>query len=96
MHHRKWEKHVMAGPNDKWTQPVEMSFSPEGKTTVSGPFEALAVLTGSWPGEQSLSFVKARSACRGALAGHKSLEDARREFETAADEARQKFERGRH
>lgn len=86
----------MAGPNDKWTRPVEVNLSREGKTAVAGPFEALAVLTGSWPGDQSLSFVKARSACRGALAGHKSLEEARREFEAAAIEARQKFERGRH
>ena len=86
----------MAGPNEKWNRPVEVRMNREGRTTVAGPFEALAVLTDSWPGEQSLSFVKARSACRGALAGHKSLEDARREFETAATEARQKFERDRH
>jgi len=86
----------MAGPNDKWAKPVELKLSREGKTAVAGPFEALAVLIGFWPGEQSLSFVNARSACRGVLAGHKSFDDARREFETAANEARQRFERGRH
>jgi hypothetical protein len=63
---------------------------------VGSPFEALIYLTENWPAYQGLRFVKARSACRGALAGHISVEDARAEFEAAAEEARQQFQKGRH
>lgn len=86
----------MSGPNARWSTPVEVKFASTGKTEVSGPFEALAYLTDSWPAEQDLHYVKARSACRGALAGHKTVDEARAAFETAAVKARKQFEKHRN
>lgn len=86
----------MSGPNSRWNKPVELSFSTTGAHEVQGPFEALMHLTENWSAEQELTFVKARSACRGALAGHKTIAEARIAFEAAAAEARKQFDKSRH
>jgi hypothetical protein len=85
----------MSGPNARWNEPVEISF-PSGSHKVSGPFEALAHMTENWPAAQGLDFVRARSACRGAIAGHKTVDEARIAFEAAASEARKQFDLRRH
>lgn len=78
----------MSGPKSQWGKPVELSTMQNGSYKVAGPFEALVHLSENWPARQGLYFVKARSACRGALAGHKTVEEARAAFEAAAAEAR--------
>lgn len=85
----------MSGPNVRWDEPVEIAF-PSGSHKVGGPFEALAHMTENWPAEQGLDFVRARSACRGAIAGHKTVHEARVAFEAAASEARKHFDLRRH
>lgn len=86
----------MSGPNSRWEQPVELSTPGNGSCQIRGPFEALAHLSENWPAQQGLHFVKARSAYRGALAGHKTVEEARAAFEAAAAEARKHFDGRRH
>jgi hypothetical protein len=73
--------------NQTWSKPVTLSFAASGAQVVTGPFEALIHLTDHWPHRGGLKFVKARSACRAAIDGRKSVEDARLEFEEAAKEA---------
>ena len=85
----------MSGPNARWEEPVEIA-SPSGSHSVSGPFEALAHMTGNWPAPQGLDFVRARSVCRGAIAGHKTVDEARVAFAAAAAEARKQFDKRRH
>jgi hypothetical protein len=85
----------MSGPNARWNEPVEIAF-PSGSHKVSGPFEALAHMTENWPAAQGLDFVRARSACRGAIAGHRTVDEARIAFEAAAAEARKHFDSRRH
>lgn len=85
----------MSGRNARWNEPVELS-SPSGSLKVSGPFEALAHMTENWPAQQGLDFVRARSACRGAIAGHRTVDEARIAFEAAANEARKQFDLRRH
>jgi len=85
----------MSGPNARWNEPVELT-SLSGSLKVSGPFEALAHMTENWPAQQGLDFVRARSACRRAIAGHKTVDEARIAFEAAASEARKQFDRRRH
>lgn len=77
----------MTSPRDRWSAPVEIDFVTTGKQHVNGPFEALVWLTDRWPCQQGIRFVMARSACRGALAGHTSLETAREMFQSAVEEA---------
>jgi hypothetical protein len=50
----------------------------------------------NWPASQGLDFVRARSACRGAIAGYKTIDEARVAFEAAAAEARKQFDLRRH
>lgn len=85
----------MSGPNARWNEPVELT-SPSGSHTVSGPFEALAHMTENWPAARGLDFVRARSACRGAIAGHRTVDEARIAFEAAASAARKQFDLRRH
>jgi len=59
-----------------------------GFQKIEGPFDALKYLTESWPAERGMSFVRARSACRAALAGHKTVEEARVAFVAAAVDAK--------
>jgi hypothetical protein len=86
----------MSGPNSRWKEPVEFSTPKSGLFKVNGPFEALAHLTENWPAPQGLNYVKARSACRGALAGHRTIDEARAAFEAAATEACKQFDNRRH
>jgi hypothetical protein len=72
----------------KWKSPVEVSFAHEGSKVVQNPFEALICLTDMWPNMRGLRFLKARSACRAALDGRKTPEEARTEFIAAAEEAK--------
>lgn len=77
----------MTSPRDRWSAPVEIDLITTGKQEINGPFEALIWLTDCWPYQRGIHFVRARSACRGALAGHTSLETARELFQGAVDEA---------
>ncbi len=86
----------MSGPNAEWDRPVELKYSSSGSLIIAGPFQALVHLTEEWPAEQGLEFVRARSACRGAIAGHRSMADARKAFEAAAQQARQQFDKRRN
>lgn len=70
-----------------WTKPVEISVDQANKDVVAGPRDALTLLTENWPHTRGLMFVRARSACRAALDGRKTLEEARRCFEEAVSEA---------
>jgi hypothetical protein len=69
--------------NERWTEPVEVNLEANGKSVIAGPFEAL---TEGWPKIGGLSFVRARSACRAALDGRKSPEEARKCFTDAVSE----------
>lgn len=71
-----------------WTEPVEVNFDMSTRNIISGPFDALALLTENWPHTRGLTFVRARSACRAALDGRKSAEEARKCFEDAVYEAK--------
>lgn len=71
----------------RWTEPVEVTLDTNTINVVAGPFDALALMTGNWPHVRGLNFVRARSACRAALDGRKSVEEARRCFEDAVSEA---------
>ncbi|MBO9655836.1 DUF982 domain-containing protein [Agrobacterium sp. SOY23] len=72
--------------NERWTEPVEVNLEANGKSVIAGPFEALTLLTEGWPQIGGLSFVRARSACRAALDGRKSPEEARKCFTDAVSE----------
>lgn len=78
----------MSGPGARWSEPVEFNFPSKGSYKVRGPFDALVHMTEQWPAVRGLHFVRARSACRQALAGHKSVDEARDAFEAAVAEAR--------
>jgi hypothetical protein len=75
----------------KWKSPVSIGFAHSEQRTVNNPFEALICLTDLWPSMRGLRFLKARSACRAALDGRKTPEEARREFIAAAEEAKLKL-----
>lgn len=72
----------------RWTEPVEVNFDKTSNNVIAGPFDALALLTENWPHARGLTFVRARSACRAALDGRKTPEEARRCFEDAVSEAK--------
>ncbi|WP_454848135.1 DUF982 domain-containing protein [Rhizobium binxianense] len=76
---------------NKWTNPVTVGFENADDRTVNGPFDALKCLADLWPTSRGLHYLKARSACRAALDGRKSLEEARAEFLAAAEEAKLKL-----
>ncbi|TCR67859.1 DUF982 domain-containing protein [Rhizobium sp. BK376] len=73
--------------SEKWDKPIEVGFGVSGYRTVTGPFDAMIVLTDLWPKRSGQRFIKARNACRAAIAGRIDVEDARREFLAAAEEA---------
>lgn len=62
----------MPSRKTRWDEPVEMALNSDLQK-IEGPFDALKYLTESWPADRGMSFVKARSACRAALAGIKRL-----------------------
>ncbi|KRB58914.1 hypothetical protein ASE04_04250 [Rhizobium sp. Root708] len=74
--------------NEKWNDPIRVGFETAGAHTVSGPFDALKCLSDFWPSVRGLRYLKARSTCRAALDGRKTLEEARAEFVAAAEEAK--------
>jgi hypothetical protein len=76
---------------ERWNDPIKVGFENVGAKTINGPFEALKCLADLWPNVRGLRYLKARSACRAALDGRKSLEEARAEFVAAAEEAKLKL-----
>jgi len=75
---------------ERWNGPIKVGFEEAGSRTVNGPFDALACLADHWPAARGLKYLKARSACRAALDGRKTVEEARAEFMAAAEEAKLK------
>jgi hypothetical protein len=76
---------------ERWNDPIKVGFENADAKTINGPFEALKCLADLWPNVRGLRYLKARSACRAALDGRKSLEEARAEFVAAAEEAKLKL-----
>jgi len=72
---------------DKWQEPVKITVPLSGSVRVDGPFVALVVLMDEWPNIRGPGYVKARSLCRAAIAGRKTVEEARAHFIEAAREA---------
>ncbi|WEX76031.1 DUF982 domain-containing protein [Sinorhizobium numidicum] len=68
-----------------WSHPIELGLT-GGKRTVKGPYDALACLAGQWP-HRGPYYVAARSACRAAIEGRRTVEEARKLFISAAEEA---------
>ncbi|MBB3592565.1 hypothetical protein FHX08_002909 [Rhizobium sp. BK529] len=75
---------------ERWNSPIKVGFEEAGARTVNGPFDALACLSDLWPAARGLQYLRARSVCRAALDGRKSVEEARAEFVAAAQEAKLK------
>lgn len=74
-------------PQTVWHKPVHVTFGHLGTEIINSPSEALIVLMDRWPENRGPNFVRARSACRAALDGRRSPEDARQLFENAVSEA---------
>ncbi|SEH24801.1 DUF982 domain-containing protein [Rhizobium sp. NFR12] len=74
-------------PQPNWQKPVKVAFGNLGTEVINGPSEALILLLDHWPDLRGPHFVRARSACRAALEGRRSPEDARQFFEQAVSEA---------
>lgn len=74
-----------------WDSPVKVALPGIGQRDVTGPFEALALLTEGWPAMTGPHFVRARIACKAALDERLPAEQARRAFEKAAAEANRNF-----
>ncbi|MDM9623282.1 hypothetical protein A6U87_05985 [Rhizobium sp. AC44/96] len=74
-------------PIEKWDQPVELTSGRRENIVVTGPFEAVICLSDGWPDMAAASFVAARTACRGALAGRVTAEEARKRFMVAVKDA---------
>lgn len=74
-------------PNRAWLSPVAVEFPHQERLSVAGPFDAMTCLTNSWPTMTGHKFLKARSACKAALDGRVSVDDARRDFVAAVREA---------
>jgi len=72
---------------EQWREPICVMFNRDELRTVSGPSDALICLMDRWPVMSGLRFIRARSACRAALAGRASAEVARMEFLAAVKEA---------
>jgi hypothetical protein len=79
------EEAVMVG---KWSTPVDVEFGAAGYQTVTGPFDAMIVLTDTWPCRTGRDFIKARNACQAAMAGRIEAENARADFLAAIQEAK--------
>ncbi|MCK3780756.1 DUF982 domain-containing protein [Ensifer sesbaniae] len=69
-----------------WKQPIELDFVGGVCRTVKGPSDALACLADHWP-RRGPFYVAARSACRAAIEGRRTAEEARKLFISAAEEA---------
>ncbi|KRB55204.1 hypothetical protein ASE04_05715 [Rhizobium sp. Root708] len=75
-------------PIEKWQSPIKISTGNRSSETIGSPFEAVIYLTDSWPERSSVSFIEARNACRGALAGRIDPEVARAKFLAAVQAAK--------
>jgi len=71
----------------RWSSPVTILSTEGGQQTVRGPFDALIFLLDEWPDKRGPAYVRARSACRAALAGRQAPDWARDMFLQAAQEA---------
>ena len=71
----------------KWSNPIQVGFTPGSAKMVSGPSEALHCLADLWPDRRGPFYVAARSVCRAAIDGRKSAEEARELFISAVREA---------
>ncbi len=71
----------------RWSSPVTILSTEGGRQTVYGPFDALIFLLDEWPDKRGPAYVRARSACRAALAGRQGADWARDMFLQAAQEA---------
>ncbi len=76
--------------SEKWDNPIHVGFENTGARTIVGPMDALKCLADLWPSSRGLHYLKARSTCRAALDGRKTVEEARAEFVAAAQEAKLK------
>lgn len=74
-------------PIENWEKPIEIISGERQCIVVSGPFDAVICLSDGWPEMKSASFIAARTACRAALAGRATAEEARRCFLAAVKEA---------
>ncbi len=74
-----------------WGQPLEVDFVYAGVRAIGGPAEALNCLKHLWPDRRGPRYVAARSVCRAAIDGRKSVEQAREVFRTALEEAHLKL-----
>ncbi|MBB3318850.1 MULTISPECIES: DUF982 domain-containing protein [unclassified Rhizobium] len=64
----------------KWEKPVQISVGSRGSEFVTSAFDAVLFLKDSWEDCETVSFIEARNACRGALAGQIDTEVARAKF----------------
>jgi hypothetical protein len=69
-----------------WNRPIELGLIGGDVRMVNGPSDALACLAGQWP-HRGPYYVAARSACRAAIAGRRTPDEARRLFIFAVEEA---------
>lgn len=67
----------------QWNEPVRVVLGESDQQLVKGPHDALAMMTEQWPFLRGVEFVRARSLCRAALDGRKTIEEARIQFEQA-------------
>jgi len=72
----------------QWNKPVCVARDNAHEQLVKGPHDALALMTEGWPFLRGAEFVRARSLCRAALDGRRTVEEARIQFEQAVSEAR--------
>ncbi len=70
----------------QWTTPVCVAVGNTDKQMIKGPHDALAMMTEQWPFSRGMEFVRARSVCRAALDGRKTVEEARVQFEHAVND----------
>jgi len=75
-------------PITKWQQPVRVSTGTRGTEFVSSAFDAIIFLMDSCEERSTVTFVEARNACRGALAGSVDAEVAREKFLAAISAAK--------
>ena len=69
-----------------WNRPIELGLTGGDICMVKGPSDALACLAGQWP-HRGPYYVAARSACRAAIAGRRTPDEARKLFIFAVEEA---------
>ncbi len=72
---------------EKWHFPIKVPTGNSGSELVDGPFQAVIHLLDNWPDRSSASFIEARNACRGAIAGRVDPEVARAKFLAAIEAA---------